>query len=246
MIKLVVSDVDGTLLPIGSGKLDASVIGGISRVLDRGTAFAIASGRSYENLRALFGTLSEKIYFICHDGALCVKNGKAIYRRPIGTDDLSCFFSNAKSALADAVFSGESGAYAFGGSAKDRFEREGGARVRMISSVYEIKEPIYKVSVLGGAPFADKLSGIRRIAGSSEWSEYVCAGTNKGTALSYLQLKLSVSAFDTAVLGNGENDIPMLKNAKLGASLPDANQSYAALARDRFNSPADFFEFVSS
>ena len=241
IIRLAVSDLDGTLLPCGERRIESNILCSIERLLDGGVSVAIASGRSCDELEKLLSPLSDRLSFICFDGALTVKGGKTVLSRPIGVSSLSVFFKYAKATLADALFFGKDACYSLGGEAQRIYEAQGGV-VRTVSSFYEIKEPIYKVSLIGDVPISERETGTRLLAGSSEWREFVTDGANKGAALSYLQLKLCVSAFDTAVLGNGENDIPMLKHASVCARLPDAREAYAARATKEFSSAAEFFD----
>ena len=46
MIKLIVSDIDGTLLPYGKTELDAELFSLIRRLRERGVIFCPASGRN--------------------------------------------------------------------------------------------------------------------------------------------------------------------------------------------------------
>lgn len=248
MIKLVVCDVDGTLLPPRDDSLDRSVIDGIGRLLNKGINVAIASGRSCSDLKSLFEPLSDELYFICHDGALCVKSGKVLYHKPILREDVSAFAANAKGSLGGILFSGADRAFSLGGGkAAEIFKINGSDAVEQISSVFEIKDPIYKISIYKDrADFADRFSGVRACSRSEDWSEFVNRYANKGTALSDLQMRLFATYFDTAVLGNAENDVCMLKNAKLGACLPTAMPEYASRTQMSFDSPARFFDYIVS
>ena len=70
MLRLVFCDVDGTLLPRGETAVSEETLDVLRRLTDRGITVAIASGRPYPQLRALFGALSHRLVFICLDGAL--------------------------------------------------------------------------------------------------------------------------------------------------------------------------------
>ncbi|WP_342350451.1 HAD-IIB family hydrolase [Clostridium neonatale] len=50
MIKLVVSDLDRTLLPHGVQEVDEQTIYTIKKLVEKNIYFAIASGRSYKEL----------------------------------------------------------------------------------------------------------------------------------------------------------------------------------------------------
>ena len=50
MIKLIVSDVDGTLVPDGSSKINPEVFDTILKLREKGIQFAIASGRPWASV----------------------------------------------------------------------------------------------------------------------------------------------------------------------------------------------------
>ena len=54
MIKLIASDIDGTLLPYGQKELNPRLFPLIERLWARGVLFCPASGRQYHSLRRLF------------------------------------------------------------------------------------------------------------------------------------------------------------------------------------------------
>ena len=54
MIKLVATDIDGTLLQSGEREVPEAVFVQIDRLLKKGILFAAASGRQYSNLKNLF------------------------------------------------------------------------------------------------------------------------------------------------------------------------------------------------
>ena len=66
MIKLIASDLDGTLLQNGAQSLPAEVIPFIEKLaIEHGILFVAASGRQYPNLVRLFGSASKHMAFIC-------------------------------------------------------------------------------------------------------------------------------------------------------------------------------------
>ena len=71
MIKLVISDMDGTLLD-GEGNMPTQLFPVLDALHEQGILFAVASGRQYGNLRQLFAPVRERIAFICENGALVV------------------------------------------------------------------------------------------------------------------------------------------------------------------------------
>ena len=72
MIKLVASDLDGTLLLNGAQSLPEEIFPLIRELKKMGILFVAASGRQYLNMRKLFDPVAGDMAFICENGALAV------------------------------------------------------------------------------------------------------------------------------------------------------------------------------
>ena len=83
MIKLIASDLDGTLLQNGAQVLTEEAKRVIANVQKAGILFVAASGRQYPNLCRLFGELSKDMVFICENGAYIVQNGQELDSTPM-------------------------------------------------------------------------------------------------------------------------------------------------------------------
>ena len=86
MIKLIASDLDGTLLQNGAQALTPRAIDLISRLCDAGIHFVSASGRQYDNQKRVFAPLKDRISFIAENGSICMHQGKVISRATINDD----------------------------------------------------------------------------------------------------------------------------------------------------------------
>ena len=78
MVKLIASDLDGTLLKNGAQELNTTVFQQILALRENGIYFVAASGRQYENLRRLFAPVKDDISYIAENGSLC------IHKDPLG------------------------------------------------------------------------------------------------------------------------------------------------------------------
>ena len=76
MIKLIVSDIDGTLVPEGNTDLNPEYLEVIKKLTEKGIVFAAASGRHTSSIHAVFQPVSERIYYVSDNGACIEKNGK--------------------------------------------------------------------------------------------------------------------------------------------------------------------------
>ena len=75
-IRLIASDVDGTLVKDSSREVGDEMIEAIQRLTDQGIYFAIASGRQYGSIRRMFERADRNLLFIAENGAHIVKDGE--------------------------------------------------------------------------------------------------------------------------------------------------------------------------
>lgn len=96
-IRLVLSDMDGTLLPFGAHEVSARTMAGIRALRDAGIAFGPSSGRERSDLiRYFHGDELSVATGIMGNGKLVYLDGELVYRRPLPRDQIE--------ALAEAVF----------------------------------------------------------------------------------------------------------------------------------------------
>lgn len=245
MIKLLACDVDGTLLPNGEARINNDIKLMLGNLLDKGMDIVIASGRSYCDLARLFGELSERMYFICHDGALAMRHDKTFYAKCVlrqNIFDISAGYSGKYKCVA---FYAEGKCYVIGDSSYVKTENS-----VKIGYCREIKEPIYKLGVYDeedkSIPEPAVLPfGLRLCSHSRGCLEYVNAFANKGTALRDIQSRLFLTVFDTAALGNDVNDIKMLREAKCSAVVLPCSAEVEAAANVTVHDPCEFLLALS-
>lgn len=80
MIKLIASDVDGTLLKEESQNLNPNIYDIIRQLKEMDIHFIAASDRQYYNLRNIFAPVQDDISYIAENGSLCISDGKVISR----------------------------------------------------------------------------------------------------------------------------------------------------------------------
>lgn len=79
MIKMVASDLDGTLLIGGRQTLPEEIFPLVKELKNMGILFVAASGRQYANMRNLFAPVKDEMAFISENGGLAVQNEKLLY-----------------------------------------------------------------------------------------------------------------------------------------------------------------------
>ncbi len=228
MLKLLVTDVDDTLLLRGQREIDEKLLSLLGELKKRGLTVAAASGRSYFDLRHLFSPIADGMTFVCHDGALMVKDGKTLYHRPIPAEDLTRVSRSDLYRNCTLIFAMADRSAVLRGN--DRLMRSLTERHAdeffPIASVCGLCGPVYKIAVYSENETPAELfpapGGLRVCSHGGGWLEYVPRFADKGTALSDLQTRLFLAKYDAAVLGNGRNDLSMFRGASLSCAVPNA------------------------
>ena len=83
MIKLVVTDVDGTLVEDGSPNIDPELFETILKLREKGIQFAVASGRPWASVERTFDPVKKKVFYIANNGSYIGCYGRSLYVYPI-------------------------------------------------------------------------------------------------------------------------------------------------------------------
>ena len=86
MIKLIVSDIDGTILPEGTDLINPKLYDAIRILREKGIRFAAASGRQYESMHHVFAPVADEIYFISENGTNIMYQGKNLTFVPLAQE----------------------------------------------------------------------------------------------------------------------------------------------------------------
>lgn len=250
MVKLVVCDIDGTLLGKDQIQLEGDAAKALGALIESGKKVALASGRSYFSMRKVVSShpYADELYYICDDGALCVYKGKVLYHKQISIENMLRFSRNSDYKNCPILYFSDSFSYVSGSTPEflDMLEREGVDRLDPVSGVYDVKAPVYKIGVYGGdrrpkelmpAPF-----DLRICYRSDNWLEYTSKFANKGLALSDLQMRLYLSKLDTAAFGDGDNDVEMFSKAKYTFARRGGSEKLCAVSSELFDDIADALE----
>ena len=76
MVKLIASDIDGTLLPKGQKTIDEDTLRVVSEILDNGIEFCAISGRPRNSVMNLFAPVADRIWVISDNGTILWEKGR--------------------------------------------------------------------------------------------------------------------------------------------------------------------------
>ena len=82
-IRLICSDIDGTLLQYGKKELEDEIFEQMRELHRRGILFCPASGRQYTSLRKLFTPVADCCVFLCENGGVIYKDEQCIAKNPM-------------------------------------------------------------------------------------------------------------------------------------------------------------------
>lgn len=81
MIKMIASDLDGTILLNGAQEIPEELFGLIRELKELGIFFVAASGRQYSNMYRNFLPVAEDIGFVCENGAIAYQKRELLYEK---------------------------------------------------------------------------------------------------------------------------------------------------------------------
>ena len=146
-MKLVVSDVDGTLLRAKEQIVSQTVIAMIKELTKKGILFAAASGRCYSDLVRIFQEVKEEILFIASDGAVVVYKGTVLCCFPIdhalGFEFLKDIYQYTK---AEVVLYGKERTYIIPKEQEFREIISGLGEVQVVSCMNRVQEEYLKIA----------------------------------------------------------------------------------------------------
>lgn len=226
MIKLVASDLDGTLLQGGAQQLSPRSIDLIHSLVQKGIHFVAASGRQYDNELRVFAPIKDEISYIAENGSVCIHNGEVISRSVIDpklaeriineikknpdfevviSREDSCFIENNNEAFVNHIVNVMKNT------------------TQIVDDIRTVGGPILKIAICSmsdRAHIVDKYlkhlqdlfrDEIKVVTSGNIWIDFIAPGTNKGAALEQLINKLGIKPEECMAFGDQYNDVEMLQ-----------------------------------
>ncbi|MBU3841351.1 MAG: Cof-type HAD-IIB family hydrolase [Candidatus Ruminococcus intestinipullorum] len=257
MIKLVASDLDGTLLQNGSQELSPRAIRLISELIDRGVHFVSASGRQYDNQKRLFGDLSNKISFIAENGSMCIHDGELVSLTTIEKTLANRILEELKKqSNFEILVSTEKCCYLENNVPEfvNHIVNVLKNTTQVIDDVRNIQEPIIKIAICSmqdGSHIVDKYlqhlqsmfgNEIKVVTSGNIWIDFIAPGSNKGTALLQLMNLLHIQPDECLAFGDQYNDIEMLQAVGTSYAMSNAAPGISYYSNFVTNSVEDVLE----
>ena len=243
MIKLIVSDIDGTLVEDGTDKINTEIYDVIMQLKEKGIRFAAASGRQYISIKRLFEPIAEDIFYIPDGGSVVRTCDEIIFRETIDADVAKEVARDIlKIPGCDMMICGMKATYVMDqNSQMARWIRDSYHFdvVQLEHLEQEIPDEILKVSLYhetdaeGKAAefFMDKWKDQLQLSCAGVmWIDCSHKNANKGIALEHLQNHLAIKKEEIMAFGDNINDIEMLRHAGASYAIGNAREEVKAIA----------------
>ncbi len=243
MIKIIFSDMDGTLLT-SANKLPDGFDEMMAELKSRGVIFAPASGRQYFALLKSFEKYVDEFLFLAENGTLVMHREIEIFSSPIeraAVDKVLEVTEPLKNILRvwcgkkdayirreqdTAEYRAELGKYYTRNSVVDDFAEidDTPIKVALFDITSNAEENIYK----NLAPFYDSL---QVVLSSNQWVDVMSPGINKGEAIRAVQRILDIKPEECAAFGDYMNDYEMIQAVGHGFAMANAHPELKKIAR---------------
>ena len=203
MIRLIASDLDGTLLHNGAQTLNPEIFDLILALKEKGIRFAAASGRQYANLKRLFAPVANEISYIAENGSMTVDNGRILSTGEIDRSLANEIILDARTQPeCSLLFSGPEKCY-----------------VILSDDLTKLSDTCLKVAIcnFNGAEhsigyFLEKYGHrIKIVTSGNIWFDFIAPNANKGSGLKTLADSLGILPEECMTFGDQYNDVEMLE-----------------------------------
>jgi len=231
-IRLVVTDMDGTLLD-DDREIHDDFWPLADELFARGITFCPASGRHYFSLREKFAAIADEVVFIASNGAHVVEREQdvlidclprdvafEVVRRVRGLPDAHPVLCGRRSAYiddTDEVFVARISPHL--------------PKLAVVRDLTTVTDDVLSVGIFDRRPveenslaaLADLKATIKPMATEPHWADVVSPSTDKGNAVRRLQARLGVTADQTMVFGDYLNDLGMMATATYSFAMASAH-----------------------
>ena len=239
-IKLIASDMDGTLLD-ENGQVPPETFDLILALRERGVRFVASSGRRYDRLCDFFSPVKDRMDFVASNGAQVFADGVQIDREVYShlairrLAKTAAMFPNMHLALFDRTKS-----YLLDDEGK--FVREVDKDLPNVERIYELPSP--QVSIIKASIFCDdgnvmdnayvlqrELGGLFTFAPSgSSYIDAMQPGISKASGIAQVMEYHGIDASEVMAFGDAMNDYEIIRFVGTGCAMANGRPALRAVA----------------
>ena len=259
-IKLIASDLDGTLVSGNMGKLPEEFPALVRELKQKGILFAAASGRQYHNLRCLFEEIKDDIAYICENGALTVYQGEVLHKAEIPMEAAIPIIRRLEAEPGTEVL--VSGAFCCYIRPKDpyfeQYIKNMNNSYKVVPELTDIGEPIIKLALFEkeGTENRDRQPywqsqfirpesfpyDVKVVTSGNLWLDFLFPNSNKGVGIRALADYFDLRREEILSFGDNFNDIEMFEASGVSVAVENARPGIAELCDYTTPSVVEFIE----
>uniref|UniRef100_UPI002ED43178 HAD family hydrolase n=2 Tax=Romboutsia timonensis TaxID=1776391 RepID=UPI002ED43178 len=242
MIKLIASDMDGTLLN-DKNEIHEEFYKVFQELKKQNIIFAAASGRQYYNLAKRFEKIKDDMMFIAENGTFVVYKGEELLLNALDKEtaiELIKIGRDIKESY--VVLCGKKSAYIE--SKDERLIKEVEKyyeEYKIVNDLTKVEDDILKVTIcdfIGSEEnsytyYNDYKEKLQVSVSGQIWLDITDKGVNKGLAINKLQELLNIKHEETMVFGDYLNDLEMMESAYHSYAMENAHDDLKKVARFR-------------
>ncbi|MBE7121363.1 HAD family hydrolase [Bacillus cereus] len=242
MIKLVLTDMDGTFLN-NSGDFNRELYKDVKKIMkEKGVVFAPVTGKQCERVEELFGNDSDDLWILGDSATRIKHNGKFVYESLLSNNlGLEIIRLLEKVSLEHTIIAcTRNGAIIKENISHEEaaIVRKSYAQVKQVSDFNEITDDFIKITIhdplLRCMETRERLSPFFEsayiVASEAAWIDIANANVHKGTTVEYLQRLLNVTPEETMAFGDGYNDLELMTRATYSFAVRNAVQELKDVA----------------
>lgn len=255
-IRLIASDLDGTLLQGKAQKLKPNTCELIHRLTRRGIVFLAASGRQYANLQRLFAPVRDEIAYLCENGCLSFYEGEMVHRvtmdRALGQEMIREIM---RTPTAEVLLSGVNTSYIQPKDMSYYYHMRDvvGNNVTLVPDILKTEEPYFKISIYEKGGLTDEKIAYWKgrfgryatvVTGGNDWLDMMPLHVNKGTGLRKLLARLEIRPEECMAFGDNYNDMEMMELVGWPVAVDNAKPEILAASRDHTRTVEEYLEKI--
>ncbi|ANW95215.1 haloacid dehalogenase [Wenyingzhuangia fucanilytica] len=239
-VKLIVSDMDGTLLN-SQHQVSSLFFEQFEILKANNIKFVAASGRQYHSILDKLKSIKEDITIVAENGAYVMENEQELFVNAIEEKDIKQLIKVAQQIPnTHIILCGKKRAY---------FLKDSGTFKNIVTEYYSEYELIdtfeelpkddflkialchYDGSEANIYPYLKNIEGEWQIKVSGElWVDIALPANHKGNALERIQEQYGITDEETMAFGDYQNDVEMLKKAKFSFAMENAHPDVKKIA----------------